>query len=134
MPRKRELRLSAALATAALLAGCAAFSPDGGMDVVGDVAKHELDKDVVAIRSAEDADAVGGAVRRLLGRTLSADAAVQVALLNNRGLQAAYNELMLAEAEMVESSLAPNPRISYSRIADAAELEIERRVVGDILA
>jgi outer membrane protein TolC len=134
MQRKRELRLSAALAAATLLAGCAAFSPDGGMDLVGDVAKHELGKDVVAIRSADDADAVRVAVQRLPGRPLSADAAVQVALLNNRGLQAAYNELMLAEAEVVESSLPPNPRISYSRIAGAVELEIERRVVGDILA
>jgi outer membrane protein TolC len=127
-------RTAAALVAAALLSGCAAFSPDGGMDVVGDVAKHELDKDVVAVRSPEDADAVRGAVGRLLGRTLSADVAVQVALLNNRGLQAAYNELALAEAEMVEGSLPPNPRISYSRIAGAAELEIERRIVGDILA
>jgi outer membrane protein TolC len=127
-------RMATAVVSAALLSGCAAFSPDGGMDVVGDIAKHELDKDVVAIRSPEDADAVRGAVRRLLGRTLSADAAVQVALLNNRGLQAAYNELTLAEAEMVEGSLPPNPRISYSRIAGAAELEIERRIVADILA
>jgi outer membrane protein TolC len=127
-------RTAAALAAAALLAGCAPFSTDGGMAVVGDIAQHEIGKDVVAIRSAEDADAVRAAVQRLLGRTLSADAAVQVALLNNRGLQAAYNELALAEAELVESSLPPNPRISYSRIAGAVELEIERRVVGDILA
>jgi hypothetical protein len=46
-------------------------------------------KDVVAIRSAEEAEADRAAVRRLLGRTLIADAAVQIALLNNRGLQAA---------------------------------------------
>ena len=57
----RELRLLAALAAATLLSGCAAFSPDGGMDVVGDIAQHEIGKDVVAIRSAEDADAVRGA-------------------------------------------------------------------------
>jgi len=124
----------AALLGAALLSGCAGFSPDGGMDVVGDVAQRELGKDVVAIRSPQEAEIVHAAVRRLLGRTLSADAAVQVALINNRGLQAAYNELALAEADMVESSLPPNPRISYSRIAGSAELEIERRVVGDILA
>src|SRR5207245_2324233 len=40
----------------------------------------------------------------------------------------------LAEAQMVEGSLPPNPRISYLRIAGSAELEIERAVVADILA
>ena len=66
---------------------------------------------------------------------LTADTAVQIALLNNRGLQAAYNELALAEAEMVEASLPPNPRISYLRKAGSGpELEIERAIVADILA
>jgi outer membrane protein TolC len=125
---------SAALAGAALLSGCAAFSPDAGMDVVGDIAARELKKDVVAIRSPEDAEFVRDAVKRLLGRTLTADAAVQITLFNNRGLQAAYNELALAEAEMVEGSLPPNPRISFLRIAGSAEIEIERRIVTDILA
>jgi outer membrane protein TolC len=89
---------------------------------------------VIAIRSPEDAALARDAVKRLLRRTLTADAAVQIALLSNRGLQAAYNELALAEADMVEGSLPPNPRISYSRIAGSAELEIERRIVADILA
>ena len=40
-------------------------------------------------------------VARLLSRPLSAEAAVQVALLNNKGLQATYNELALTEAELV---------------------------------
>jgi outer membrane protein TolC len=69
-----------------------------------------------------------------LARTLTADAAVQIALLNNRGLQAAYNELALAEAQMVEGSLPPNPTFSIIRVAGSAELEIERRIVADILA
>src|SRR5713101_2443636 len=124
----------AALVGVALLSGCASFSPDAGMDVVGDITAHELKKDVVAIRSPEDADSARDAVKRLLGRTLTADAAVQIALLNNRGLQAVYNELALAEAEMVEGSLPPNPRISFSRIAGSAEIEIERRIVADVLA
>jgi hypothetical protein len=46
----------------------------------------------------------------------------------------AYNELDLAEAQMVEQSLPPNPTISFLRIAGSAEIEIERRIVADILA
>lgn len=104
------------------------------MGVVANVADRELDKDVVAIRTPDEAEAVTIGVRRLLGRTLTADATVQIALLNNRGLQAVYNELALAEAQMVEGSLPPNPRISYLRIAGSGELEIERSIVADILA
>jgi outer membrane protein TolC len=116
------------------LAACAKFSSDGGMGVVADVASVELDKDVVAIRTAEDAASARATVQRLLRGALTADAAVQIALLNNRGLQAAYNELALAEAAMVEGSLPPNPTISLLRIAGSAEIEVERRIVADILA
>jgi outer membrane protein TolC len=123
-----------ALAAALALPGCAAFSPDAGMTVVADVTYQAVGKDVAFVRTGEDAERAHATVRRLLGRTLSADAAVQVALLNNKGLQAAYNALALAETELVEQSLPPNPTFSISRIAGNGASEIERQVVGDILA
>ena len=64
-------------------------------------------------------------VKALLRQPLSADRAVQIALLNNRGLQAAYNALGLAEAAMVQASLPPNPTFSLERIAGGGALEIE---------
>jgi outer membrane protein TolC len=67
-------------------------------------------------------------------RPLSADGAVRIALLNNKGLQASYNELGIAEAAMVEASLPPNPTFSLSRIQTPVELDIERRIIMDILA
>jgi outer membrane protein TolC len=73
-------------------------------------------------------------VRRLLAAPLSADAAVEIALVNNKGLQAAYNALGLAEAARIEASLPPNPSFSLSRISTPAELDVERRIAGDILA
>jgi outer membrane protein TolC len=130
----RAARACIALTVLTMISGCAWFSPDAGMGVVATVAERELNKDVAAIRTSNEAEAVAIAVRRLLGRTLTADAAVQIALLNNRGLQAAYNELALAEAAMVEASLPPNPRISYLRRAGSNELEVERAIVADILA
>ncbi|MBH5402733.1 TolC family protein [Bradyrhizobium sp. CNPSo 4010] len=126
----RGLLLLAALG----LSGCAAFSPDSGMTAVSDLASQTINKDVAFVRSAEGAAAVDARVRQLLSRTLSADAAVQIALLNNKGLQAAYNELALAEADLVEQSLPPNPVFSLSRITGDGGNEIERQVVGDILA
>lgn len=124
----------AALLGALMLSGCASFSPDGGMSVVAAVADQTIRKDVVSIRTQDDAERVQEIVRRLLRRTLTVDSAVQIALLNNKGLQAAYNELALAEADMVADSLPPNPTFAISRIAGNGALEIERQVVGDILA
>ena len=123
-----------ALGGALLLSACQTFSPDGGMAPVATFAGETLGKDVVAIRNQDDAAAARSSVERLLQRPLSADAAVQIALLNNRGLQAAYNELGIAEADLVQSSLPPNPSFSLLRIAGSGELEIERRIVADILA
>ncbi len=116
------------------LSGCASFSPDGGMTEVSDLTSQTIRKDVAFVRSAEDADAVNADLHRLLSRTLNADSAVQIALLNNRGLQAAYNELALAETDLVQESLPPNPVFSISRISGNGASEIERQVVGDILA
>src|SRR5439155_456800 len=48
--------------------------------------------------------------------------------------QAAYNELALAEADLVQESLPPNPTFSIFRIAGDGALEAERQIVGNILA
>ncbi|WP_314959201.1 TolC family protein [Bradyrhizobium cosmicum] len=130
----RRLLLAALGLCAPGLAGCAAFSPDSGMSAVSDLTSQTIHKDVAFVRSPEGAEAANGTVRRLLSRTLNMDAAVQIALLNNRGLQAAYNELALAETDLVEQSLPPPPVFSISRISGNGASEIERQMVGDILA
>lgn len=117
-----------------LLTACQTFSPDGGMGFVADIAGQTLNKDVAVVVTPEQAAAARGRVLSLLRRPLTADAAVQIALLNNRGLQAAYNELALAEAAMVQASLPPNPTFSIERLSGPAEIEIEKRIVANILA
>jgi len=128
------MRAALAIASALLLSACQTWSPDGGMSVVADIVDHDLNKDVVALRTPEETQAARARVRALLRRTLTADAAVRIAFLNNRGLQAAYNELGLAEAAMVQASLPSNPTFSLSRVSTSIEIEIERRIVADILA
>src|SRR5262249_2768753 len=110
------------------------FAPDAGMGVVTTIAQQELNKDAAAIRSPEEAEAAGARARRLLGRPLTADAAVQIALLNNRGLQAAYDELAIADAERVGQSLPPNPTFSWRRIQAGPALESEMQLVTNIIA
>jgi outer membrane protein TolC len=135
MPHLPSRSLPAMLAgLAVLLTGCAGFSPDGGMSAVQDIAGAELGKDVVALRTPDDAEAAHAVVRRLLKRPLTADAAVQIALLNNRDLQAAYSSLGISEAALVKASLPPNPTFSISDIAGGGAFEFERAVVVSILA
>jgi outer membrane protein TolC len=124
-----------AAAVAALsVAGCASFSPDGGMDAVSGVAAAALGHDARKLATPDAAEAAAGRVRRLLASPLSAGAAVEIALLNNKGLQAAYNSLGAAEADRVAASLPPNPSFSLGGISTPVELDVERRVAGNILA
>ena len=119
---------------AVTLAGCQTFSPDGGMSLPAEIAGQHLNKEVVAIRTEGEATAARAEIERLLKRPLTAETAVQIALLNNRGLQAAYNELGIAEAVQIQQSLPPNPKISVTRISSSIETELERQIVADILA
>src|SRR5262245_41710165 len=122
-----------AIASAALLSACKTFSPDGGMGTVATIAGQGLNKDVVRVSSPTDAAYAQTRVGRLLRAPLSADAAVQIALLNNAELQAAYNRLGVAEAVAVQASRPPLPTLSYDWVKTSVELDIERQVVASVL-
>ncbi|ARQ01060.1 TolC family protein [Pseudorhodoplanes sinuspersici] len=122
------------LAATLVLAGCASFSADSGMGAVQGLAGAPIGKEVIAIRSEEDALAARSLIDTLLAKPLTADSAVQIALLNNRDLQAAYNQLGISEAQMVQASLPPNPTFSIERIAGAGSVEIEARAIAGILS
>ena len=94
----------------------------------------DISKDVVKIGNDQAALTAKARVDQLLRKPLTADTAVQVALLSNRGLQAAFNELGIAEAQMVAASLPPNPRFGISKLSGRFEVEIERQIVGSLLA
>lgn len=124
---------SSVFALVAALGGCASL-PDGGMSLPAKLANSELHKEVVALRTDAEKAHASTKVAGLARRPLNAESAVQIALLNNRGLQAAYNELGVADAVRFQQSLPPNPSISFSRLAGSAELEIDRQIVTNILS
>jgi outer membrane protein TolC len=116
------------------LGGCATFTPDGGMSTVAEAARADLGKDVIKVSDDTAATDAEARTRQLLKKPLSGDGAVQVALLSNKGLQAAYNDLGISEAQFVQASLPPNPGFTAYRLGGDFELEIERRIVADLLA
>jgi outer membrane protein, heavy metal efflux system len=52
--------------------------------------------------------------RKLLRTPLTPTTASQVALLNNQGLQSTFEEIGLAEADLIEARTLPNPRLDIS--------------------
>lgn len=88
--------------------GC--VSSQAGYEDVRSLTAERLQADVRWY--THDSEASGSdQTRELLGRPLTADAAVQVALLHNPGLQAAFEELGVARARMVEALRLPNPSL-----------------------
>lgn len=110
------------IALAVLLAGCASPPPDGGFTQVQALtAERTGGKRVQWNRGTADDRAVDAAVRDVLARPLAADAAVQVALLNNRKLQATFEDLGIARADLVQAGLLRNPVLDLSlRVPTAA--------------
>jgi outer membrane protein TolC len=124
----------AVLVAAASLCACRTFSPDGGMETVAAVAGGGLNKNVVRISSADEEAYAQNAVARLRKAPLSAEAAVQIALLNNLGLQAAYNRLGIAEALAVQASRPPLPTFAFASVSTPIELDFERQIIASILS
>ncbi len=78
-------------------------------DDVQSTIRQRTGKQVEWQKDVEANDQIRGAIHALLRRTLTADAAVQVALLNNRELQATFEEIGIAQADLIEAGLLKNP-------------------------
>ncbi|HDR9318623.1 TPA: TolC family protein [Burkholderia vietnamiensis] len=132
--RRISIRLMAGAAALVVLAGCTTFSRDGGFNTVSTTASERLGKEAVFVRTDQDRDAVAQRTRELLGKPLAMDDAVQVALLNNAGLQASYAELGISEADLVQAGRLPNPGFSFSRTRWSDNLGITRTFSANVLA
>jgi len=123
-----------AAACGLLLAGCATFSPDGGMDDVTKLAQERIGAPAAAVPVARDADAARARSDVLLRAPLTADAAVEVALLRNPGLRARLGELGLAEADLVQAGRLRNPVFAYSNKRNADVTQIDRAFLVNVAA
>jgi len=122
------------LALVLLLGGCATFSEDGGTRNVNDaLAVRGLTQQSPWLKNDADAARASEAVRKILAQPLTADSAVQIALFNNRSLQAVYAELGIAEADLVQSGRLRNPGFSFGRLHRGEVVEYERTFIFDLL-
>jgi len=92
--------------------GCAAVNARLGLPDVQRLVAERANASVSWPETAEERAQVGHTVHGILGEELTVASAVRLALLHNRNLQAVYQELGIAQAELVQAGLLPNPVLS----------------------
>lgn len=119
---RRPPALAATLSGAALLllAGCASVTPGASVTEVSRLTQPHTGQPL-ALQPLYAADLAAA-----LREPLSADAAVALALKNNRALQARLARLGVTAAEVAEAGRLPNPGFRFSRLTRGSEVELER--------
>jgi len=91
------------------LGGCTTVSLNAGFDEVSALVEERGARKIFWNGGTELDKETLEQVRSLVKGKFTVDEAVQVALLNNRGLQAIYSELGVAQADLVQAGLLRNP-------------------------
>jgi cobalt-zinc-cadmium efflux system outer membrane protein len=91
------------------LTGCASVNLSSGFSDVSTRVEERAGAKIAWNDRMDLDDEASGRLRTLLQRKLTADDVVQIALLNNRDLQAMYSDLGVAQADLVQASLLRNP-------------------------
>ena len=113
---------------AVFLSACASFSPDGSMGEVRTLAGERIGAPAQALGTSRDR------VDALLQAPLTADSAVELALINNAGLQARLADLGIAEADLVQAGTLRNPVFAYTNKRNAEVVQIERSILVNVAA
>lgn len=124
----KRTRVAAFVLGALMLGSCATFTQDRGFAAVEETVRARIGQDVKWAKDGDESAAIDARVAQLLSKPLGVDDAIQVALLNNQGLQASFFALGISEADRVRAGRLPNPSFSFARLKRGEELEIERGV------
>lgn len=109
MPRFNLHLGAVALAALTWFAGCASTSPEPAFRDVAQTVEARLGHRPRWDQNTMEDQEVAAALERLLAAELTADAAVQVALLGNPSLRSTFEELSIAQADLVQAGLLKNP-------------------------
>ena len=92
-----------------VLNGCASVPKEAGFPDVQKLIEQRIGQRVHWNQGTPEDTAVTDTIQSILKQELTLDAAIQIALLNNRTLQATYEELGIAQADVVQAGLLRNP-------------------------
>ncbi len=122
------------IASSLVLSGCAGFSKDGGLGDVQSLTKKHISQDVVWPKNTQEQQLADARVQELMQKDLDADSAVQIALLNNKGLQASLYQLGISEADVVQAGRLPNPKFSMLYARHNGDYKIEQALTFNIFS
>lgn len=135
-----KFKMTAILALPLLLGGCVSANEyaanNAGFSSVEAKTTEATGKQSVWVQNQQQAQVVSDRVKTLMAKkTIDVETAVQVALLNNKGLQAAYADLGDSSADAWQSTMLINPTVSvgFNGIG-APALEAFKSVEGMIAA
>ena len=104
-----------------IFSGCASVPKEAGFPDVQKLIDQRIGRRVHWNQGTPEDAKVAEAIQSMLQQELTLDEAIQIALLNNRSLQATYEELGIAQADVVQAGLLRNPTFSASfRFMDRA--------------
>src|SRR5271170_1780140 len=94
---------------AGLLCGCQTSAPQTGFDDVRQLAAQRTGLVVQWYGNPDDKQLVAQSIAAMLSQDLNVNQAAQIALLNNHHLQATFEDLGIAQADLVQAGLLKNP-------------------------
>lgn len=116
------------------LSGCASIKSQLGFKEIQDLTKERTGREIYWNQGTQADKQAEDKIQNLLSKELTAAEAVQIALLNNRNLQASYEQLNIAQADLVESGLLSNPVFDTElRFHKGGGLSIEAAVVQNFI-
>jgi cobalt-zinc-cadmium efflux system outer membrane protein len=75
--------------------------------------RQRTGSDAPWLQDAKAREQAAAIVAKLLKKPLTVSSAVQIALLNNRNLQATFEEIGIARADVIEAVTLPNPSVEF---------------------
>ncbi len=119
------------------LAGCAGISKERGHDQVSALVEQHAGFATGWGEGTPEGAQISARVDALLDGGLTHAGAIQIALINNPALQATYEELGIAQAEMAQAGMLSNPSIGASvgfpYPSMGAMVELELSLVQNLL-
>lgn len=95
-----------------MLSACTTIAPRTEFSALSAEVSQRITKQIYWKNNTEEDDDVAKQVRTMLNQPLNVDQAVQIALLTNPEIQAVYEELGIAQADIVQAGLLNNPIFS----------------------
>ena len=105
---------STSLFALVFLAGCSTISQEEAFDSLKKRTTAHEGKNLKWIKTPQEAANIDATVRTLLSQPLTEDNALRIMLINNRALQQTYENIGIAQSELVEAGLMRNPLLGYS--------------------